>query len=313
MDLQGMRNRVFSYINYVDGSADPITNSDITTTEVDRWINDRYLEDLFPEYASLHPEYYSAEAVIDNYAATGTVAAGSTSSTLVASTAIFTSNMVDGIAYNSTDDETRKITAYTNTTTVTVDSAIDDDWDGDTIYIFTGLFTYADTYLVHKPIWVGVKWTSSDLDFTRCDPLKDEDLYNSSRGRTADTLFSQAYPVYTFQTESVSSVPTSTIKIRPFDWTANIEDSVYLKYVKKPAELTNTTDVPRIPLGGHKGIVFGATADALMKLEKFDQANQYEAKFIEAKQRLMKIRPSERPVRTIDFMKNTLPFTRRSV
>jgi len=70
--------------------------------------------------------------------ATGTVAAGSTGSTLVASTGIFNSGMVGFLVTNTTEtpDQTRTITAYMDSTTVTVDTAINDGWDGDTIEIY---------------------------------------------------------------------------------------------------------------------------------------------------------------------------------
>lgn len=65
-----------------------------------------------------------------------TVSASSTGSTLVADTEIFNSGMVGLTVSNTTDGTTRVITAYTNATTVTVDSAINDTWDTDTIKMY---------------------------------------------------------------------------------------------------------------------------------------------------------------------------------
>ena len=50
--------------------------------------------------------------------------------------------MIDAYVVNTTDGDSRHITGYTSGTTVTVDSDIDDDWDGDTIYVFTGIYTF---------------------------------------------------------------------------------------------------------------------------------------------------------------------------
>jgi hypothetical protein len=71
--------------------------------------------------------------------ASGTAASSSTGSTLVATTEIFTPGVVGLTIHNTTEGTTRVITGYTASssgTTVTVDSAINDTWDGDTIKIY---------------------------------------------------------------------------------------------------------------------------------------------------------------------------------
>lgn len=68
--------------------------------------------------------------------ASGAAAASSTGSTLVAATEIFTPGVVGLTIHNINDTATRIITGYTNATTVTVNSAINDTWDGDTIVIY---------------------------------------------------------------------------------------------------------------------------------------------------------------------------------
>lgn len=67
---------------------------------------------------------------------TGTASASSTGSTLVATSGIFNSNDVGNTVYNVTDSTYAVITGYTNTTTVTVSSAIGNTWDGDSIAIY---------------------------------------------------------------------------------------------------------------------------------------------------------------------------------
>jgi len=69
-------------------------------------------------------------------AVTGTVDASSTASTLIATTSIFNVGMVGLTITNITDAATRTITAYTSPTQVTVNSAINDTWDGDSIAIY---------------------------------------------------------------------------------------------------------------------------------------------------------------------------------
>lgn len=304
MDLETLRKRVFSDISYVDSSGDPLADKDISEDDVDNWINDRYLEELFPEYARLKPEFYSQESKAANYQATGTVHATSTSTTLDATTAIFTSNMVDGIVYSSTSDESRKITAYTDTTTVTVDSAIDDDWDGDTIYVFTGIVTLGgnatDTDRIY---WVGIKYDSDDEDYTRCISREDRDMYRRKRGREWSGRFSRTAPEYSFDTVDVSGVPTSAIVIRPFDWEAADTTAIYIKYTEKPAALSSDTDVPRLPIAHHKILVYGAVADAYLEMENAGMADKFEGKYKEAFRRLSRSHPAERKKRQINFMR----------
>lgn len=64
---------------------------------------------------------------------TAVVSASSTASTLIASTNVFSAGVVGMKIFNTTDGTSRTITAYTSETTVTVDTAINNDWDGDDI------------------------------------------------------------------------------------------------------------------------------------------------------------------------------------
>lgn len=72
----------------------------------------------------------------DVVALTSTASSSSTGSTLVVDDNIFTEKMVGLTVENTNDSQTRTITAFTNPTTVTVDTAINDTWDNDTIEIY---------------------------------------------------------------------------------------------------------------------------------------------------------------------------------
>lgn len=312
MNLLTLRKRVANYINYVDSSRDLLTNKDINSDDIDQWLNDRYLEDVFPEYADKRPNYFSREATASNSAGTGTVDATSTGTTLVATTSIFTSDMVDARVYNSTDGEFATITDYTSGTQVTLDTTIGDTWDGDTIYIFTGTFTFGgDATDIHRPMWVGVKYSSTDTDYTRAEISDDEDLFDYQRGPDSKNFVRQSIPTYTFDTVTIASVPTSAIKIFPYDWSEVITDAIFLRYIEKPAEMSADNDVPRLPLGHHKFLVYGATADAFLKLGMFDEANQFETRYLNGKAKLMKQHVAEREKRTLNFGKRTYKFKSR--
>lgn len=98
-----------------------------------------------------------------------TVSASSTGSTLVASTSVFNSGMVGMTVTNTTDGATRTITAYTSATTVTVNSAINDTWDGDSIvmYIAAKYLAVNGAYMVlaNNPVYPRrTYWTGTDTD-----------------------------------------------------------------------------------------------------------------------------------------------------
>ena len=72
-----------------------------------------------------------------------TVDNASTASTLKTTADAFTAAHVGKLVYNSTDTKTRRIATYVGAREVTVDSAIGDTWDGNTIYICN----YADMFV----------------------------------------------------------------------------------------------------------------------------------------------------------------------
>lgn len=313
MTFTNLKKRVFSYINYVDSSGDPITGSDVTATDVGNWINDRYLDEIFPEYSRIKPEYFMQDGTWDNYTATGTVDAASTSTTLVTTSAIFTTDMIDAWVYNTTDGASAKIKSVTNTTTVTLDTTIGDDWDGDTIYVFTGKFTFGgDMTDCYRVEWVGVKYASTDTDFRRVRATNDRDVFERWRGRTQNDTFTQMDPVYMFKTIDVAGAMTSAIEIRPIDWEEAISDAIYVRYIERPAELSADGDTPRLPIAHHKLLVWGAVADAYTKIGNFDKAQFFEQKYNNEFRRLVRSHPAERDKRTLRTGAYTYRFISRA-
>jgi hypothetical protein len=307
-----MIKRAASYIRYVDSSGELLASKDITSTDITNFLNDRYLEDVFPKFADLRPEYFARISTAPNYAATGTVSASSTSTILIAGSSIFTNGMVDAFVYNTTDGDSRYITGYTSGTTVTVDSSIGDTWDGDTIYVYTGTFSFgSDSTDIYRPDWVGVKYNSTDKDYTRAEIMNGRDIFELSRGRESKNVISALTPVYEFDTVTISSVPTSAIRIYPYNWDTAISDGIFIKYIEKPAALSAVTDSPRLPLGHHKFLVYGAVADALSKLDKFQEASVYEGRYQQGRAELMRMHPAERQTRTINFGRRTYKFKLR--
>lgn len=69
-----------------------------------------------------------------------TASSSSTSTTLISSAGSFTADMVGAIAFNTTDGAMATITKWTSSTQVTLDTTINNDWDGDTFYVLQNNF-----------------------------------------------------------------------------------------------------------------------------------------------------------------------------
>ena len=314
MNLQQIRERIASFTNYLDSDGNIVTGQNVTSNDIDNWINDRYLNEIFPEYAERDKGYYTQVAKTNTWQVSSAVSSSSSGTTLVATGSIFSNGMVDGVVLNDTQSETVKITAYTNTTTVTVDSSID-DWDaGDTIYIFTGVYTFGgDITDWYKTRWVGIKYDTTDKDYTRCEIQYDNTLHKTERGREYnDDSFVESTPKYVLEQSRVNNTPTMAIIIKPIPEVA-ITDGVYCKYIQRPTELTNDTDIPNLPVSHHKVLVFGGVADMFRKMLKLEESSYYENLYLQAKDRLMKSFIKERVKRVIDFQSRGNTFIRRDL
>lgn len=274
--------RIAQKLGYWDyTNAQVLTNEDVREADMLDALNDAYIEASFPEYVKVNPEYYEQEGTWNNWAITSTVNATSTSYTLDIDDASFTSNMVDAIVYNEDLETTAKITAYTDTTTVTLDTEIGDDWDGDTIYVLTGIYTFSGdmTDIYGNPKWAGIKYSSTDTNWQRILLMGERKMYRRSRGRDKDDTFDESAPEYRLTTVDVSDVPTSAIQVRPIP-TSPVTGGVYAEYVEKPALLSDDDDVPRFPPGHHKFLSDGAIAEICYgHLDDSKKGDVYRQKF----------------------------------
>ena len=179
--------------------------------------------------------------------------------------------MVGHTVYNSTDDETAVITAYTSATTVTLDTTIADTWDGDTIYILGHEFGLGGNATDLRSILkVGVKYDSDATYYTTCRYVPKSKLFQDG----SETYY-ESDPVWYPTTVDISGVMTTAIGILP-EPSENIANGIELEYIEQPAALSEDADVPRLPVGSHSTLVFGGTADALRKLMRLDEADRFE-------------------------------------
>lgn len=276
MTYENIKKGVAFNIGYVDSSGDFLTGKDVTETDIGNAVNNRYLDDLFPFLSSQYPEDFRQVGKFDFYKTTGTVSASSTSTTLVASTAIFNTGMVGDRVYNSTDETSATITAYSSTTTVTVDTEIDDDWDGDTIYVLGHEFGLGGNATDARSLTsVAVKYSTDDSYYTECRRVNEDQV------KGGDVNYSNS-PIWYPTTVDISGTPTSAIGILP-EPSTNVANGVEIKYIETPASMSSDADVPRLPLGSHSTLIYGATADVLRKLMRLDEADRFEQLYMARK------------------------------
>lgn len=282
MTFTNLKKRVASLLGYVDSTGAIISTKDISETDIGNWVNDRYIDDLVAAISTQYPEDYEIKSTANFYKATGTVAATATDTTLDATTAIFNNGMVGDTVYNSTDGASAIITAYTDTTTVTIDTDVDTDWVGDTIYVLGHEFALGgDATDVRGIRWVGVKYDSNDTYYRTCTQADQNYL-----SRSGNEKYSQTSPVWYPTTSSVSSVLTTTIGILP-EPTKNVANGIQIRYVQVPAALSDASDVPRLPLASHTLLVQGATADGLKKMLRYEEASSFEQRYQVGKQEMI--------------------------
>lgn len=257
MDFETLKKRAAKQLNLLDSSGEILTGKDITETKLGQAINDGYISDVYPMLQGQHSQDFEQTDYMPNYTVTGTVDAGSTASTLVATTAIFTELMIGLRVYNSTDSESAIITGYTNTTTVTLDTAIDDTWDGDTIVIFDNTFllgggTY-DAYTVKN---VFARYSTAG-EYVRVTPRSYNDLYQSGTETFID-------PVYWNTTSSGSRA----ISIRPL-FSVPDTRALRIEWQKVPAEMSADADEPSLPTP-HQTFLYwyGVKEGALLRRDK---------------------------------------------
>lgn len=282
MTFLTLQKRAAKKLKLLDSGGNFLTGRDISQEDLKESINDAYLETAVPALAQQHPEFFEKISLSANYSVTGVVGAGSTGATLVATTAIFTLGMVGQYVYNSTDSESRKIIGYTNTTTVTLENDINDDWDGDTIKIINKIFTLEGDAVDAMHIkYVKVRYTAT------AGRLKASSGFENQLVQSNDEVYSGLNPQYYLTSvENDAGDKVSAFTILP-QMTIADDYAIEVKYIEMPSELSDSADVPRLPLGHHEFLYWKAVMDGAVIRKENDLIAQAKTFFNEGLQRMI--------------------------
>lgn len=267
-----MANQVGKNIKYYDGSTWK-TGKDVTEADIKEYINYLYEDEAFPAFVNRYPSYFQKTSLFNSWIATGTADAGLSGSTLVATGGIFTNSMANERlkVYNSTDGESATITAFTSSTTVTVDNTDISGWSGDTLYVLGQEFSFGgdgtDLWTVDD---VEVKYTDSATRYTAADRTERENIY--VRG---DETGNKISPFWYTTTIDVSGTLTSAIGVFPkFD--NKVTNAIRVIRTAKPGDMGDS-DRPRLPVS--KPLIDGATAWAWEQRGNLKHGQYYMAKY----------------------------------
>jgi len=293
MQLQEMREQVASNINTLSGS--DILDREVTSSDIDRYLN-KICRQVYSLMIRRQEGRGVQNKTAPTYQVSGTASTSSTSTTLVTTEDIFSNQMVGSKVLNSTDNEIATITEYIDATTVTLDTTIDDTWDGDTIYIFTGIYTFSgDMTRVKKVERVGIKYNKTDLDYKTIRAARDRDEYDVYDGIEFNKTFNQLAPIYIFEDTKVNNTKVMSIKIRPIPTIVD-ETGIFVRARDRFQDLTNDTDEPNLP-EPHDCIVSGATSETLKKMKLFDDARIYKADYMMERKDLLDFKETD-PVKS---------------
>lgn len=281
--LAEMRLEVAENIGYDDGQGGVLQGKDITSAMIDKYLNRRYYR-LLSRMANHYPEDFERTSTANFYKTLGTVDAVS-GATLTTTGSVFETGMVGDTIYNETTGTSAVIKSYTSDTQVILYTENPEEWAaGDTIYVLGTEFAVGgDASDMRYPISVAVKYKDSDRKFRTCTPTSKNEVYKTGR-----ETFPTSKPQWYKTNLKVNDVVTPAIGIVP-EPTLPVMNGIQLRYVELPEKLSNDNDVPVLPLGSQHYLIPGATADALKKLQRGDEAMMYEREYMQGEAELISL------------------------
>jgi hypothetical protein len=207
MDFITIKKQIASNIGLVDSTGNILTGKDITETNIADWVNNRYLGDLVSTLTQQYPEDYEEVATANFYKATSVANATSTNTTIDANDAIFNNSMVGDSIYNSTDNEIAKIVTVVSSTQVTIDTDVDETWDGDTIYVLGHEFALGGDATDNRFLReIAVKYSDSAQYYTVCQTKDQNKIF-----QYGDEVYSVSNPVAYVTTSQVETTVTGVV------------------------------------------------------------------------------------------------------
>jgi hypothetical protein len=257
-------------------------------------IDQRYREDAFSALKTKQPSLFRRRVFLNNWEWTGTVNASSSGTTLVVGSDVFDSDMIGAKVYNSTKSVSAEITAYISTTSVTLNTSIGNDWDGDTIYVLTGRYPFKEGTALENAIeaqYVGVLYSTADTKHRATTRSSFDNVYENYY--EDDSQYSDIRPIsFDASLRLQDTYEYPGIQIRPIP-SINITRGICMEVTQLPSRLELASE-PMFPKGHHVFLAYGAAADAGVVLEK-DQAfiDRMENKYQKGLQKLLtEYRPS---------------------
>jgi len=241
LTLLEMKRRAGKILQIYSTAGGWLTNRGVAEVDIEEIANDTYRNDIFPLFAPHNPSDFRRVGYADNWVANGTVSASSTASTLVATTAIFNASMVGLTVNNSTDSVSAVITAFTSTTTVTVDVVIGDTWDGNSIFVLGKEFSFGgdgnDIWMIET---VAAKYSDTATYKTVFSKGLKHDIYQQGNESGSD-----GYPVFYTTNLTVNGIDVLGIGIEP-RFKSKISQAFEINYIQLPAAMTDASTL-RIP------------------------------------------------------------------
>lgn len=280
---------------YDADNADIIADRKVSQQDILEALDRRYREDAFPAVKKKNANRFTKKIYLDNWEKTFTADASSTGTTLVGPSGTFDPEMVGALVYNSTDSSSARIKTYTSSTTVTLDETIGNTWDGDTVYLITGRYSFKYNNSLRDVTeirYVGIKYDTDDTDYIPAEPM---DFENAYQERFEDTFrFSTGDPVYMDTSNWYDDeFPYPGFTIRPIP-EINITAGVFVRAAFFPEKLSSTTS-PLFPKGHHLFLAYGAAADLGPLMEKSSEKIQmWESKYSEG---LVKLKMYYQPIK----------------
>jgi hypothetical protein len=291
MTREDIRIEIARNINQLAEDESTFINGVVTETSTNTKISNVYFQEVFPLLSDKFPTEFKQETYrFPTYTASGTVDSSSTGDSLVTTTSIFTNDMEGFEVENATDDEKATIETYTSGTAVTLETDIDDDWDGDTIYILGNEFTFGgDTTDLKEIIRVEVKYASTDTTYRVCEKRRQEGVI-----RVGNETVPKTSPIWYPTMVDISGAPYRGFGILPFP--DSYAGKIKVTYVERPPELDDDSDVPLLDIVGvSQLIVDNVTAWALRIKKEFDEADRHQMDYEKNLKRLvMSFKPMSR-------------------